>query len=765
MTTRRSPGHVPATPDLFGGPPLGVPVSRTSGIETRFDVAFVADLALREKQVQQNYRPVIAVHKWFARRPGTLFRALILSEFGEGRLAEDYFRSHSLAGLRIADPFMGGGTPLIEANRLGCDVTGCDINPMAWWIVRQEIESIDLHAYAEEATRIHAFLESAVGDLYRTRCVVCGHPEARAKYFLWVKVQTCTHCGRDFDAFPGFLIAEDSRHTANVVLCRNCGALAEVRSLKALGNCPDCGSPLTLEGPAGRGRCACPHCGTVNPIPSATGGVPRHRMFAIEYHCDHCRATHRGRFFKRPDPDDLARCSEAEERANRVASVFAPDDPIPPGDETNRLLRWGYREWRDLFNARQRLGLELLCREVAAMPHGRLRDALATNVSDLLRYQNMLCRYDTWALKSLDIFSVHGFPVGLVQCESNLLGIRHSTTGANVGSGGWSNIVEKFLRGKEYCERPFEVKVERGRKVIRPTPGEWIGESAPGSSRRRRVDLLCANSAEIELPPACLDAVFTDPPYFANVQYAELMDFCYAWLRRILNGREPAFRASSTRNGGELTGNATLSRGLDDFAAGLSGVFSRMARALKPGAPLAFTYHHNDLDSYVPIAVAVLDAGLTCTASLPAPGEMGGSIHIHGTESSVIDTVFVCRTTGRISCSLLVETGSEIASLVLSDLSRLADGGVRVTRGDARCVAYGHLIRLAIWRLRPSWDAKASWRQKLDRVRQAASIGGGWSEIERHLPADAPIRRWEGRGVREGEALEKKLEDADVVAF
>ena len=50
-------------------------------IETRFDVPFMADLALREKQIQQNYRPPIAVHKWFARRPGTVFRGLVLSEF------------------------------------------------------------------------------------------------------------------------------------------------------------------------------------------------------------------------------------------------------------------------------------------------------------------------------------------------------------------------------------------------------------------------------------------------------------------------------------------------------------------------------------------------------------------------------------------------------------------------------------------------------------------------------------------------------------
>ena len=116
-------------------------------IERDFDVSLIAEMALREKQIQQIYRPIIGVHKWFARRPGTLFRGLILSEFGEGRLEDAFFRSNDLSGIRIADPFMGGGTPLIEANRVGCDVQGFDVNPMSAWIVREEIESLDTAAY------------------------------------------------------------------------------------------------------------------------------------------------------------------------------------------------------------------------------------------------------------------------------------------------------------------------------------------------------------------------------------------------------------------------------------------------------------------------------------------------------------------------------------------------------------------------------------------------------------------------------------------
>jgi putative DNA methylase len=99
------------------------------GIEDRFDVAFMAKLTSEEKQIQQNYRPVIGVHKWFARRPGSMFRGLLLSEFGGGRrLAEDYLASHDLPHVTIADPFMGGGTTLFEAIRLGCNVHFDDEN-------------------------------------------------------------------------------------------------------------------------------------------------------------------------------------------------------------------------------------------------------------------------------------------------------------------------------------------------------------------------------------------------------------------------------------------------------------------------------------------------------------------------------------------------------------------------------------------------------------------------------------------------------------
>jgi adenine-specific DNA methylase len=430
-------------------------------IEQNYSIRFIASLALREKQIQQNYRPIIAVHKWFARRPGTLFRGLLLSEFEDKPVEETYYRANSFEGVTIADPFMGGGTPLLEANRMGCNVIGTDINPMATWIVREEIDAIDLETYAKKADELLEHLSKEIGYLYKTRCPVTRREDADVKYFLWVKTGTCTTCRKNFDLFPGYVLAEDARHTSYVLVCAACGNLNEVRDPCRPGAC-ECGKDLTTKGPVSRNKCTCPHCGHVNNSPFHGEGPPSHRLFAIEYYnCD--LKDRRGRLFKKPDKDDLARVKEADAAWQAVTARFVPNDEIPEGDETSRLHRWGYQRFRELFNARQLLGLETSARMIAKVKDLRLRRALATNLSDLLRYQNMLCRYDTMALKSLDIFSIHGFPVGYVQVESNLLGLRNGNA-LPVGSGGWINIIEKYSKAKRYCtvrlKSPFRARAK-----------------------------------------------------------------------------------------------------------------------------------------------------------------------------------------------------------------------------------------------------------------------------------------------------------------
>jgi len=514
-------------------------------IEHAFDIPFVAALALKEKQIQQNYRPIIA-------------------------------------------------------------------------------------AYDSAAADLTATLAAEIDGLYRTDCPHYGDTECSVKYFLWVKEIDCAACGQPFDLFPGYLLAEATRHPRNVLVCPGCGDLNEVDDVKHPGTCRTCGVRLQLAGPAKRSRCNCPHCGHPNTYPRPAAGPPRHRLFAMEYYNPARKAAHTGRFFKRPDGRDLARVANAAARLTALNPTLIPEDAIPRGDETDRLHRWGYRHYRELFNQRQLLALELSGRLIAANPNERVRQALATNLSDLLRYQNMLCRYDAMALKSLDIFSVHGFPVGLVQ-------------------------------------------------------------------------------------------------------YAELMDFCYVWLRRLVGSTPEGFARPSTRSADELTGNITQDRDLTHFAEGLAAVFGRMARALKPGAPLAFTYHHNRIEAYHAVGVAILDAGLNCSASLPCPAEMSGSIHIHGTGSSIVDTVLVCRTTGSSRRGWLFETPEQLARVVGADLALLSAAGRVPTDGDTRCIVFGHLTRMGVWRLRPDWHADRPMRDKVACFAQCLTQLGSLDDVMRLL--------------------------------
>lgn len=688
-------------------------------IEDAFDIGFIAKLTAEEKQIQQNYRPVIGVHKWFARRPGALFRGLLLAEFCDRRpLSESYFETHQLNDITVADPFMGGGTTLFEANRIGCNVAGFDTNPMAFWVVRQELVSVDREAFRATAQAVVADIEDKVRALYETRCVDCGG-KARVKYFLWVKQQRCEGCSCDLDLFPGYLIASDSRHTDFVLHCPMCKGLVQLRTLPARGDravCPRCASSFDwATGPASRNRyqCSCGHVGRY-PAELKREGPPRHRMFGLEYNCEHCPDSRRGRWFKTVDDADLRRFRRAATLLSSHDSLLCPDDAIPDGDETKRLHRWGYHKYRELFNERQLLGLGLLARRIEQVEVPETRHALATVFSDFLRYQNMLCRYDTDSLKCQDIFSVHGFPVGLIQCENNLLGI------SGAGSGSFRHFVEKYDRAKAYCEHPFEtVKSCTGRKRLVHVAGERIEARLVDTPHQlhggRKTMLRTGSLADATLAPGSFDAVFTDPPYFDNVQYAELMDFCYVWLRLLLGKEFAVFRRASTRTDLELTGNKTTGKDLEHFTAGLSGVFRRAATALKPGGAFVFTYHHNDLEAYVPIVVATLDAGLVCTASLPCPGEMTASLHINGTGSSVMDSIMVCR--ARLDKVRMPGEGREwLLNCIEEDRRNLSMGGITCSRGDLYCLAFGHAARLAIGALSDRWDASQATSARMHQA-------------------------------------------------
>ena len=221
------------------------------------------------------------------------------------------------------DPFMGGGTTMMEANRVGCSVMGTDINPMAWWIVRQELLDLDVEAYLKSAAQLRAHLEAEIGHLYRTSCGRCGKHDARVKYFLWVKTAHCGSCGRSIDLFPNFLLSEDVRHPANVFVCGHCGELFETetgnnRPLSALPSGIAVGEYRRTKRSASI---------AIALVAYPNGAVPKHRLYAIEYHCETCGAQSNGRtgrLFKKVAASGLGEVRGSRRAVGEDASAVYP---------------------------------------------------------------------------------------------------------------------------------------------------------------------------------------------------------------------------------------------------------------------------------------------------------------------------------------------------------------------------------------------------------------------------------------------------------
>lgn len=119
----------------------------------------LADFAWREGR---RPRPIYTGHKWLARRLGAIFRSLLVAahlEPDDDSWAAYYYGDADLAGTTVLDPFVGGGTSVVEAARLGANCIGVDIDPVACAVTEFEVTAADMPDLADALER----LKSTVG--------------------------------------------------------------------------------------------------------------------------------------------------------------------------------------------------------------------------------------------------------------------------------------------------------------------------------------------------------------------------------------------------------------------------------------------------------------------------------------------------------------------------------------------------------------------------------------------------------------------------
>ncbi|MEW5988502.1 MAG: DNA methyltransferase [Chloroflexota bacterium] len=664
-------------------------------IERDFPLEPLSQLAELESWRKEVNRPTYYVHKWWARRLGSVFRAILL-----GTLLDEsesvwphFYRQHDFHSWIILDPFMGGGTTLGEAVKLGCRVVGSDVNPVAWYLVRSALQRVSPSVLQQAFARLERDVAPRLQHYY---CSIWHGQPAEILYTFWVKTIHCPTCQAITRLFPAWIFAKNAypaRKPEAHALCPRCGHIDVIRYDADRSVCGACGCVYNPQiGPAKRTTFVCESCHTEHPIAETyrlTSEPPAHQMYALRLLLPDGRKV-----YKQPDAADLALYAQAAadwEQARSNGALY-PQQAVPAGVNTNQARGYNYHYWHQMFNPRQLLCLSTLLEGILREPNQVAREQLLLLFSGILEFNNLFCSYKgegTGAVRPL--FSHHILKPERTPLENNPWGTPKS-------SGSYSTLFwRRLLAAQEYADDPFELRVARsnghvsGEKVhhINQPLSVRFGQSfADLASERADALILAEDSAHLPLPDASVDAVVTDPPYFDNVHYSELADFFYAWLKLALDGREPSFASDSSRHPAEVQNTDPQA-----FATGLAEVLSECRRVLKPGGLLVFTFQHAREEAWLALCHALQGARWRIVAVHPIKAEMAvATPKSQAAEPINIDVIFVCRSANEQAITNNPSAIEAILSPTHQQAARLVSAGLSLSRGDLFVIAMSQFV-------------------------------------------------------------------------
>lgn len=575
-------------------------------------------------------RPIYIAHRWFARRFGTAFRALLVAAVtpAAGDFWRGFYGEADLSRLTVLDPFVGGGTSVVEAQRLGATVTGVDVDPVACAVTRFEVAAANMPALDRVAHELAQQVGKQLAAHYRT--VSQTGEELVALHYFWVQVIDCVGCGTPVEAHPHYQLAREVSGGSQWAVCRGCG---QVQCLpKSAGDfvCDQCQLRTVIaNGPLRYGTLTCPRCGTAQRLIEmgrATGRPPTWRLFAVEAIPSPIgsRPTPlRERSFHAATQVDTAafeaaRAALAARRNADGTTLWLPIAQIPEsGRVDDRLIAYGYRRYTELFNDRQLLHLSLLAEAINQL-RGPERELCALAFSNHLTTNCMLTAYAFGWRRLSPLFSVRAFRHVPRPVELN-------PWLAGTGRGSYPNALRRVTQAVEFARRPREFTAD-GFRLIRGRPA-----LAPPR-------VLHADARQLPLAEASVDLVLTDPPYFDNIPYSELSDFFAPWLAMLgviadtgLNARAHSLSAPNREP-----------HSIDRFAAGLRACFAEVARVLRPSGRLVFTFQHSTPGAWRGLAQALAPVPLEPIQVLPLLGNGKVGLHVHE-GASTWDAVFVAR--------------------------------------------------------------------------------------------------------------------------
>lgn len=602
------------------------------------------------------------LHLWWARRPLAMSRAIVLGSLVPAPEDETARREafHAIAAVslfkdagnlarieplrelvrdaypneppKVLDCFAGGGAIPLEALRLGCDTTAVELNPVAHLIERCMLEYPQRFGAADERGR-SALAEEVRrwGEWVQDRAAgrIAGFfpasaDGARGLVWFWARTMRCANpaCAVEIPLVKNWWLARARQQVWLRAVAADQEVRLELRTQAPTDFSPDGGTVRAST-------VTCPACGTtISARELRAYGRARgfgERLLAVLEEGD------RGRCYRLSTADDLSAVEAARAEVAALPPLedgesAVPDEPLDPAQYRKfGMLPFGLTHYRDLFTPRQLLVGATLCEATRQAHEEMLAEdmqperslAVATYLGLLtdrvLGRNSSFCQWDFSRGGPGHIYARQAIPMVWNFGEINpFTGIA-----AN-----WADGVASILSAIERC-------ADTG--------------SVPARVMRGNAQELAA------IPDASFDAVVVDPPYYDAVQYGDLSDFYYVWLKRSIGYLYPdLFSAPLTPKFQEIIENradkkSTAYISSDEFEVRLARAIAEMRRVVKPGGVVTIVFAHTESDAWERLLRALLQEGLIVSTSWPMQSEMGSRATASLSAVLGSSVVLVCR--------------------------------------------------------------------------------------------------------------------------
>ena len=337
---------------------------------------------------------------------------------------------------------------------------------------------------------------------------------------------------------------------------------------------------------------------------------------------------------------------EHEGAAEAARPIWTPEGSVPLRLTGGTCVPYGLTAWRHLFTARQLVALTTFADLVSLARDEILRAAsgrpslgdkqvleyggrgamdyanalcvyLGLGVGKLADAQSSLCRWKSSMNQSIGTFGRQALPMVWDYSEANVFGGM---------AGDYTTSIGNMMRS-----------MERMRVHVN------------GEARQLASQSQCWSDG-------CV--VSTDPPYYDNISYADLSDFFYVWLRRTLKAILPdVFKTSVAPKIEELVAaryrHASAIDAENFFLRGMTKAVASLGRQAHPGFPTTIYYAFKQTDKvgetgtvrtgWETFLTAVIGAGLSVSGTWPMRTEMGNRLVGKGTNALASSIVLVCR--------------------------------------------------------------------------------------------------------------------------